>query len=61
MAQLVDNRNKSNTIAYINVSDSSSMNELIAILQSGNYTMEVFSYEKDGETKESIAIKPTVK
>lgn len=61
MAQLIDNRNKSNTIAYINVSDSSSMNELIAILQSGNYTMEVFSYEKDGETKESIAIKPTVK
>lgn len=61
MAQLVDNRNKSNTVAYINVSDSSSMNELIAILQSGNYTMEVFSFEKDGETKESIAIKPTVK
>lgn len=61
MAQLIDNRNKSNTVAYINVSDSSSMNELIAILQSGNYTMEVFSFEKDGETKESIAIKPTVK
>ena len=61
MAQLVDNRNKSNTVAYINVSDSSSMNELIALLQSGNYTMEVFSFEKDGETKESIAIKPTVK
>lgn len=61
MAQLIDNRNKSNTVAYINVSDSSSMNELIAILQSGNYTMEVFSFEKDGETKESIAIKPTTK
>lgn len=61
MAQLIDNRNKSNTVAYINVSDSSSMNELIAILQSGNYTMEVFSFEKDGETKESIAIKPTGK
>lgn len=61
MAQLVDNRNKSNTVAYINVSDSSSMDELIAILQSGNYTMEVYSYIKDGETKEAIAIKPTVK
>lgn len=61
MAQLIDNRNKSNTVAYINVSDSSSMDELIAILQSGNYTMEVFSFIKDGETKESIAIKPTTK
>lgn len=61
MAQLVDNRNKSNTVAYINVSDNSSMDELIKILQSGNYTMEVFSFTKDGETKESIAIKPTTK
>ena len=59
MAQLIDNRDKSNTVAYINVSDAISMNELIAILNSGNYTMEVFSFTKDGEHKESIAIKAT--
>lgn len=62
MSKIVDNRDKdaNKAVAYINPAKGKTMDDVIEMLRSGDYVMEVYTYtSNDGEIKEALAIKST--